>query len=166
MHWHHYGPSVLVRSKEPKKINEPQDISNYQINKEANGGCHKATVRDEVDRSHMTYFKVPDLEQWTDKDSVTIPAQQDCLMNHFIYLFWTGMMQILVTLKCAALVFAQQSTDHSEVVLGSFQYYDTWHLERFCKGWFFLSESVQLGPSGHFAQILEELIDSTLMSVH
>lgn len=31
--WHHYGPSVVTTPKEPKEINGPQAISNYQINK-------------------------------------------------------------------------------------------------------------------------------------
>lgn len=48
-------------AQEPKEINGPQAISNYQINKKANGGCHKATVRDEVYReTHDLFYKIPD----------------------------------------------------------------------------------------------------------
>lgn len=61
--WHHYGPSVVTTPKEPKEINGPQAISNYQINKKkANGGCRTATMRDEVHREQLDLFnKTPDI---------------------------------------------------------------------------------------------------------
>lgn len=34
IHWHHYRPSAAVLSEELKKMNGPQDISNYQVEKE------------------------------------------------------------------------------------------------------------------------------------